>query len=206
MARQCYFCKQPIIDVETRLFDSFTCHSCQLNLQPTFQLLPDMPNIEIGGYFYVYSDQIRHMIRDIKFHGNMLLAKRFSNCIQTIPVPDVFFDSDVVVPISTHWFRQLWRGRAHIPLMFQQLLLSCDRVEPKLLKRTRYSKSSFKLSKLDRMRVSKRFDWRGGDEIRSVTLIDDICTTGSTVIEIARLLKDYGVGAIRVLVGAHVEW
>ena len=119
-------------------------------------------------------------------------------------MPSIFFESDVMVPISSHWFRQLWRGRPHIPIMFGPLLSHCEHVQPRLLRRVRYSVSSFKLSKMDRQQVLPRFNWRGGGGIRSVTLVDDICTTGSTVTEIARLLNRHGIKFVRVLVGAYV--
>ena len=73
MSQLCYFCCQPMVDGA-----SFVCSQCAVQLKPRFQLLPDMPNIEIGGYFFNYCDHIRSMIRSIKFDGNIELAKRFS--------------------------------------------------------------------------------------------------------------------------------
>lgn len=188
----CYFCK-----VACR---GHYCETCLTKLAPSFRLLPTFPNIALGGYLFDYTDPFKMAISDIKFHSNFRLADwlkqlNYFNCI-----PDIYYDVDAVICVPSHWFRQMFRGRAHIPYLFDYLLNQC--VDGSfLLKRIRFNQSSYRLTRIQRQQntMKSRFFWKGPKTIQSVTLLDDICTTGTTAIEIARLLKAAGVETIYVL-------
>ena len=79
---------------------------------------------------------------------------------------------------------------------------------PNYLVRSRWARSSHGLSRSQRREAhtAQRFCWRGPPGVQSVTILDDICTTGATVCEIARLLKSKGIGTVKVLVIAYVTY
>ena len=61
--------------------------------------------------------------------------------------------------------------------------------------------SSYKLERKERMSHANksRFNWNAPKHIKTVTILDDIVTTGATISEIAKLLKVSGVETIMVL-------
>ena len=84
-------------------------------------------------------------------------------------------------------------------------MLSNGTVLNGMLRRRKYTRVSAGLSRQQRLERSEssRFDWRGGPNIQSVTLVDDVCTTGATLTEVAKCLRDAGVQTIMVLVLAY---
>ena len=195
----CYFCSMP----SHKPF----CSACFVQMQPRFRLLPAMPNICLGGYLYSYTPVIRFIMHDVKFRGNQRLLSVFKSQLLNGMVPPIFFDSDSLVLVRSHWLRQLFRGPSHLRTLLAPLVQMADRSLDTYLARHRYSRSSYLLNRMEReaAHAVHRFSWNGPSHIRSVTIFDDICTTGSTLIEIARLLKSQGIDTVKVLVVSYVD-
>ena len=196
---RCYFCFN-------QSQDRF-CQECSLELESSFELLPSMPNICLGGYLYSYSMVIRKILHEVKFRSNYRLMDVLRDHILKGVLPPIFFDSDAIVLVRSHWLRQLFRGKFHLQLLFQPLVHQMGFELDNYIIRSRYSRSSYLLNRYQRKQAHEmnRFIWKGPSTVRSVTILDDICTTGSTVIEIARLLKSLGVDTVKVLVITYVE-
>lgn len=177
------------------------CWSCQLALKPKFQLLPMLPNISLGGYFYDYNNAVQTLIHHVKFRGNYRLADYVARHIFLPDIPALFFETDAFVCVPSHWWRNIWRGRAPIPRLFHYVLEN-NKDLSSYLKRVRYSRPSSQLSRHERLELPSRFHY-SGPPIHSVTIIDDICTTGSTLIDLAQHFKLLGVSTIQVLVFAY---
>ena len=193
---RCYFCNMPS--------QSRFCFDCESQLHPTFFLLPSMANICLGGAFYAYTPVIKTIVTGLKFQSNAMLGRLVQHRIQPATVPTIFFETDGFVCVPSHWFRQLCRGRPHIPLVFQNML-SHGAVLNGMLRRRKYTRGSAGLTRRQRVLRSRapRFEWRGGANIQSVTLVDDVCTTGATLTEVAKCLRQAGVHTIMALVLAH---
>tara|TARA_A100001015_G_scaffold231968_1_gene262774 strand:- start:221 stop:832 length:612 start_codon:yes stop_codon:yes gene_type:complete len=188
----CFFCQVSCSQIY--------CDACLTKLVPSFRFLPSLPNIALGGYLFDYSDPFKAIMSDVKFHSNFKLADWLKQLAYVDCIPQIYLDVDAVLCVPSHWFRQIIRGRRHIPYLFNQLLHqtvdgSC------FIKRIRFNLSSYRLNRFQRQQntLNSRFQWQGPKNIQSVTILDDICTTGTTVIEIARLLKMAGVKTIYVL-------
>ncbi len=194
---RCYFCEAKT--------ENCLCVACLSELSPSFKVLPSLPNICLGGYFYSYTPVIRQILHGLKFRGNIRLGTLLHDQFRLDGVPQIFLDVDAVVCVRSHWFRQLWRGRPHIPFLFSHFLANASHYCPRYLVRTRYSKASYRLNRQARSQQGDRFLWRGPSTVRSVTVLDDLCTTGSTLSEIAALLKSHGVDTVKVLVLSYVE-
>ena len=195
----CYYCLKP---TEDRF-----CHDCSRQLIPSFQLMDSLPNICLGGYFYGYSDTVRYCLHEIKFRFNDGLARLFRNFLHYQTIPNIFLDSDAIVYVKSHWFRQFLRGPSHINFLFDPVLDQLSNFYPHYLVRESFSRGSYHLNRHQRELaiIQPRFSWQGPSNIKSVTVIDDICTTGSTLIDIARLLKSYGIDNVKVLVISYVK-
>ncbi len=78
-------------------------------------------------------------------------------------------------------------------------------MQEQLLIRNRKTTSQTKLSSEERKEnVKECFVVRNDCVLpKSVLLIDDVCTTGATVCEAARILKSHGVESVCALVFAH---
>lgn len=170
---------------------------------PQFRRLPALPHIGLGGYMYPYTGIIQTMLHDIKFYGNfrlgaILKAYGFAACI-----PSIFWDVEAVICVPSHWMRQLWRGRPHIPFLFSEVLHQVN-YQPRAIRAKRYSRPSVGLSRHQRLTAKRydRFRWIGPVP-QSVTVIDDVCTTGATLSDVARCLKAAGVRDIYALTLGH---
>ncbi len=80
---------------------------------------------------------------------------------------------------------------------------------PKLVKRSKYTKTQVGLNRKDRRKnVKNAFTitpkWQKIAQNRPIIIVDDVITTGATVDEIAKCLKNAGLGPIYILAFAKV--
>ncbi len=108
----------------------------------------------------------------------------------------------VLVPIPLHWRRRWWRGYNQSA----ELAKGIDpmRVKP-ILRRTRHTQQQARLRGEER-----RENLRGAFAVvvdvplpAHVVLVDDVATTGSTLSEAARVLKEAGVQRVDAVVWAR---
>jgi predicted amidophosphoribosyltransferase len=124
-----------------------------------------------------------------------------------VNIPRIFsnFSKALIVPIPLHPRRKRWRGFNQAELIARRLAdyfgaeISVDE-----LLRIKYTKPQTKLSEEKRRsNIKNCFAWRaGGLAGRNIILVDDVATTGSTLNEAARVLKENGAGEIWGLVVA----
>jgi competence protein ComFC len=188
----CYFCKSK---KDTRF-----CDGCLKQVSPNFKMLPTLPNICLGGYLFDYLPALKIILRDLKFNGNFRLGAWLKKTNYEYHIPGIFFDTDAIIYVKSYWLKQILRGKPHIPFLFDQTLAKKTN-KKNYLRRIKYSTSSYKLQRQERIIHAKksRFCWNAPKNIKAVTILDDIVTTGATVSEIAKLLKDAGVKTIMVL-------
>ena len=115
-------------------------------------------------------------------------------------------DSDrknVFIPVPMHYFRRWKRGYNQSEYIAKNLWNICQiPVKNNFLKKIKYTKQQSHLSKIER---AKNLSWvffiRNNivDKNSTIYLIDDIISTGSTILEIAKLLHINGYKNIRVI-------
>lgn len=113
---------------------------------------------------------------------------------------------DIIVPVPLHPARERERG-------FNQAALLADLASPKmsvtakpLLERTRYTTTQTAFDRTERMEnLRGAFRLRRNTTVRHsrVLLIDDVLTTGSTVSECARILKEGGALSVHAATAAR---
>ena len=111
-----------------------------------------------------------------------------------------------ICPVPLHFLRQFWRG-------FNQAQYLAERVSDatrvpvcNLLKRVRPTGHQAKRGKKDRWKaLSGAFRMRSKnlDSFKTIYLVDDVFTTGSTLEECARTLKEGGVKRVEAVVLAY---
>ncbi len=116
------------------------------------------------------------------------------------------FKNALIIPVPLHPRRERWRGFNQAELIarcfsdYFNLEISVGK-----LVRIKHRKPQTKLNKKDRKNNIKNcFAWRaGGLSGRNIILVDDVATTGSTLNECARVLKENGAGEVWGLVAAN---
>jgi ComF family protein len=138
-----------------------------------------------------YQECIRQLIRQFKHDGDRLLATDLASIMSNgWPALKEFMPATavVLVPVPLHRDRQRSRGFNQAQLLAKELKTNMFlEVDCRALTRTKRTKSQQLLSKEERMK-----NVRGafvGDAKRlkgkAVVLIDDVCTSGSTLVECA---------------------
>lgn len=121
---------------------------------------------------------------------------------------DFKFDYDLIIPVPLHSRRKRERGFNQSEVLSLALLDGFKKrgsrtgINIKDLKRTRYTSQQIHLSGKDREKNLKDvFVWVGDSlEEKTILLIDDVYTTGATLNESAKVLKNRGSKRVDCLV------
>lgn len=151
-----------------------------------------------------YEGLLAEVIMRFKYGGAIYLANPLGRLLANLNDPDISFSEiDLVMPVPLHPRRLRERG------FNQSLLLArvVSRVHKlpldfAILERTRYTQPQTQLSGAER-----RKNIRGAFRVRNkkalaeknILLIDDVFTSGATVAECARILKEAGARQVNVL-------
>jgi len=107
-----------------------------------------------------------------------------------------------IIPVPIHRRRLRWRGFNQSAELAQIIADTYDiKINHDLIRRKFYQPQT-KLDKIQRQKnIHNSFAWLGCKKApRNVLLIDDVVTTGSTINECSRVLKENGTRNIQVLV------
>jgi ComF family protein len=154
---------------------------------------------------YLYQAPLTRLISDFKHNGNLFAGKALS---------ELFYEEirnyyqqhhlelpTLVAPVPLHWRRQWKRG------FNQAVVLSDDIVKNMKLtlvtqsRRTKATSAQKMLSRKERLKNLKDcFHIKASLSGKSVAIIDDVMTTGTTVNLFAQALKKAGAGQVTVWV------
>ena len=116
------------------------------------------------------------------------------------------FNNPLVVPVPLNQYRLNWRGFNQTGLLAEQLRasLKLDILSGILIKNDARPQADLNNKEERAVNVKGKFVFSGSDlNGRSILLIDDVCSTGSTLNECARILKENGSGKVVALVVAR---
>ncbi|WP_165310036.1 ComF family protein [Vibrio ziniensis] len=146
----------------------------------------------VGDYQFPLSNIIHLLKYQRQFWQAKPLAKRLSECIET-PAP-------VITSVPLHWHRYLRRGFNQSDLIAKHLaaFLNVD-YQPRLFSRVLDTKSQQALSKVQRKHnLANAFRLNRRPKCKHVAIVDDVVTTGSTVLHLCQLLLEVGVERIDI--------
>ena len=134
-------------------------------------------------YYFADYEFFKDEIYSIKYFGDVACAVKFKNLL------DKFFslnDFDLVTIVPANEIREIIRGFDHI----EQVCKLCD-VDYKKILSCDYRK---KQSKLHKERKENRYHLLCGESalesVGSILIIDDIYTSGNTLLGCARIIKE----------------
>lgn len=149
-----------------------------------------------------YCDKSKVLVLSLKYYGNTYMSRYIAQVMRD-KLEFEQISADYVIPVPLHKKRMRTRGFNQAEKIASYLsdytkipIIDC-------IKRNRNTKRLYALNKFQREKELKNaFEVKDGSEkikCKRVLLIDDIFTTGTTVNEISKKLKIYGVDEIIVL-------
>ncbi len=146
---------------------------------------------------YASAPLIRKALHRVKYRGLTVYAELLGGLMTTLSphcqVPAV----DVVCPVPLHWSRRFWRGFNQAELLAEPLARELRVAVKPLLRRTRGGQQ------VGRSAEERRSAWRQafvavGPVPAHVVLVDDVVTTGATVLACAHALRVAGAQRVTV--------
>lgn len=142
----------------------------------------------------IYSFKYKPYLSDLK---SVLTDLFYEAIIQNSEFNTAYKNKPVLVPIPLSGIRFRRRGYNHAKVLAQGLSKKLDLNFLDALKRTRETKSQFGLSQKERKEnIKGAFETREFKDLSKISfvfLVDDILTSGSTLLEASRTLKRSGV-------------
>ena len=145
-------------------------------------------------------------VRDLNVPLGKIMAECFSK--NSLPLPDI------IIPIPLHPRRLRWRDFNQSELLANYLGHNLAPgmkipVKNKILKRKRFTSPQMTIKNYAKRKENLKNAFAIENNInikdRAVLLVDDVCTTGSTILECAKILKQNGAGKIFGAVIARQE-
>jgi ComF family protein len=190
-----------------------------------FQNSPDAPNhlceqclrgefaFDAAHSALVYTGTIRDRIHQLKFGGQLHWAPALADLLlQAVGTGPLICQTDLILPVPLHIKRLKQRGFNQSGLIAQALGKRCALPVPwGVLVRHRFTQPQTRLGRDERLKnVHDAFSVAGPSLVkgRSILLIDDVFTTGTTLNECARVLKNAGSRKVRALTIARAlpDW
>ena len=190
--RKCGICKK--LDV------NFVCVDC-LNEIKSYKILNNEDDVFC---IYKYEKIIRNLIIDYKFNNKSYLYRLFSKAILSdFEVCQIIKKYDIILPAPLHFKRLKERGYNQSKLISDVLakelgIFTYDNVLVKIKNTLPQGKNLLhnrRKSIIGVFRVNDDFKIRG----KNVLIFDDIYTTGNTVFECKRVLKESGAKSVGIL-------
>ena len=140
-----------------------------------------------------------------------ILMKQYARQMISAKNFNIFEDNKIIVPIPLSQARFRWRGFNQAQLIAQSLTdVIYLKIENNFLLKTRQTPPQALIAD----RHQRQENLRGAFAIsptadiagKNILLIDDICTTGATLNECAKILKAKGAASVSAFVAARESW
>ena len=161
--------------------------------------------VDHGRAWMLFVPPSDKLIHHFKYRRKTRLAHLFARAMSGLVLNDhILATADVITPVPLYWWKRLRRGydQAYLlaRIMSQETLIN----QHGLLKRIKNTRTQTRLDEQQRQQnVRNAFIVnRDGFEDKKVILVDDVFTTGATMNECARVLKEAGAAAVYSCVAA----
>jgi ComF family protein len=191
----CAKCSEPFPGAVTQ---AFRCANCEHRLL----------HFDCAVAAYRSRGLVRQLVHEFKYakqrHLRYPLAAWLRETLDDPRLRDRHFD--VIVPVPLHPARERERGFNQAALLADLLGIAIGGPVRLVLERTRYTTTQTAYDRAERMEnLRGAFRLRKNQDVRDlrVLLIDDVLTTGSTLSECARVLKEAGAVSIHAATAAR---
>ena len=181
---KCSFCG---LEIREKLgFDTLFEKKEKFQLCTTCKEYIDINVTEVGHYsLYYFSDYefIKNDIYSIKYFGDVACALKFINLFKQFLSLKIF---ELITIVPANEIREIIRGFDHI----EQLCRICDINFEKIL----VCEYREKQAKLHKERIENKYymlhNGQKWENVRSILIIDDIFTSGNTLLGCAKIIKE----------------
>lgn len=170
----------------------FVCDSCR-ELRPKF---------EFARAAVRYADPAAQMLKDFKFRGAVWLREDMTDLLEAAVRAKLDYAAiDAVIPVPLHFMRGFTRGYNQSALLARSLAKRLDRrCDESSLRRKWDTEHQTRLKSKDdrRKNIHAAFIVRHPENVRGRTLllVDDVMTSGSTLSECAAPLMEAGAARV----------
>lgn len=187
--KRCYFCRSSKESVKmcSKCYDELEFLSCNINR------IIESKKVYCAG---VYSKNLQKLIRGLKYHNQpdlaFYLAKFMAEYFSDIADTQQF----EVVPVPLFKTREKKRKYNHMNLVADEFCrLTGNVLNTELVKRVKDTKPQYKLKRTERLaNLKDAFEVRKENyKGKTVLIMDDICTTGTTFEEMIKELQKNGI-------------
>lgn len=187
---------------------SVFCDSCKEIIKPIIST-----DLEIKKEIKLRVHAISNYKEPIK---SLILSKSISDYSASIDIAHLIWqltvlkniDFDFFVPVPLHWSRYAYRGYNQAQVIAKELAVLSKKPVVSALKRTKRTIFQSMLSGIDRKKnVEEAFVLAiSGEKIenKNIVLVDDLMTTGSTLLACAKILMKYNPKSIQAVVACRV--
>lgn len=178
----------PLRCVGCNKIGTIACEKCLETIKPNLQVTPGPEPLKaIISAVNFDQKMAQELIHALKYKGVRAAAEPLANLLRPALVSSLNAE-DIIIPIPLHHRRQRERGFNQSELIAQALCVP-NKIAANFLKRTRYTKPQVECTGEERRKNLK--DAFGIETInaRRIILLDDVTTTGSTLLEAAKTLR-----------------
>jgi competence protein ComFC len=158
-----------------------------------------------GCTVFEFTGLVQEILHRLKYDGESLLATPMG-MLMAYRLKKMRWDIDFIVPVPLHHERLKIRGFNQSFLMAEVVGRECGiDVLDGILIRERYTESQVNLSRLERIHnVRGAFGVKNDTKLKkkSILIVDDIMTTGATLDECSRILKENGASKVYCITAA----
>lgn len=197
----------PICGMYGKINENYICNNCYENIKKIKKcVINEYNNRNFSKHLYIfrYEGIIRNKIIEYKFEDKGYLYKMFAKIILSDKKTCNFIKKyDVIIPVPISKKRKKKRGYNQSELVANELAQKLNQdIWTDIIIKKKDNKPQSELNKLERIKnVEDIYEINKPIEVKNkkVLLLDDIYTTGSTVNEIARKLKQNQTQEIGVI-------
>jgi ComF family protein len=183
------------------------CCYCSLPIQKQLkfcgQCAKTKPHYDQVTSAFYYTTPITRWLSLFKFHNTLALSPVFSHCmLKKIPES---IDADWIIPMPLHRSRLRQRGYNQALLLAQHIQKHRTiNINHTLASRHKKTKAQMSLNKTKRRQnLHNAFSIHQDVSQKHIIIIDDVMTTGSSINELSRKLKQHGATRVEAWVIAR---
>lgn len=155
-------------------------------------------------FFYDGAGTFRRIPHQLKYHADLRLGRRFGRLLgQKLRLAGHLCDVDLVIPVPLHWTRRWKRGYNQAEVIAAEVARELGiEMRTDILKRSRRTRTQTKVDPRDKSaNVHNAFTAIfNNNDMRHILLIDDVFTTGSTLMACFRALRAVFPPSVRISV------
>ena len=159
----------------------------------------------VALFFYDNQEDYKQIPYSIKYHGNIAAGRYFGQMLgEYLAQCPWMQDADAVIPVPLHWSRKWKRGYNQAEVIASEVAATMKiPLRTDLLKRIRFTKTQTRLDvrkKSENVKDAFKVTHHDSDTFRHIIIVDDIFTTGSTLGECFRALREIFPPSVRLSV------